>query len=625
VTGDGKPTDPRSLARALRERLAIVETSKFWRLRNAWFSLKRRLGIDSTGPLPPLDFDLSLGVAVDDAYDAWLAANDPRPRDLVLLRDALARTTGLPVISVIVPVHDPVEAHLRAALESVREQIYAGWELCIADDGSRAAHVAALLDEYARDPRVRVVRRPQAGGISAATNAALALAGGEFVAFLDHDDVLAPDALAVVALRAAGGDCDVLYSDEDKIDDAGRRFDAYFKPEWSPHTLTSRMYLGHLFVVRRTLVAEAGGLRSEYDGSQDHDLALRVTERTGRIAHLPHVLYHWRRHSGSTASGTGVKSYASEAGRRAVADAMSRRGLDASVLPGPEPAGTYVVRFAPPPSADVDVIVPTRDNGADLERCVSAVRRAARGVRPHVTIVDNGTVDPASLAVVARLGARPDVTVLRVDEPFNYSRLNNLAVAATRSPYVLLLNDDVELRGEDDLAALVEYAQQPEVGAVGARLLYPDGSLQHAGVVVGLGGIAGHPFREASADEHGYFRSVDAVTDVGAVTGACLMTRRGVYEEVGGLDESLAVAFNDVDFCIRVRATGRYVVYLPHVRATHAESKTRGSDDTPEKVARFAAEIAGMRARHGGEIERDPFYSAHLALDRFDCSPRVVR
>ncbi|MEA2664908.1 MAG: hypothetical protein QOI11_1852 [Candidatus Eremiobacteraeota bacterium] len=611
----------------MRERLAIVESSKFWKLRNAWFALKRRLGIDPSGPLPPLELGAqTLGAAVDDAYDAWLAANAPRPRDLALLREALARTAGLPPISLVMPVHDPAEAHLRAALDSVRAQVYPNWELCIADDGSRAPYVAPLLAEYARDPRVRVVRRPQAGGISAASNAALALASGTFVAFLDHDDVLAPDALAVVALRAAAGDCDVLYSDEDKIDDAGRRFDPYFKPEWSPHTLTSRMYLGHLFVVRRALVTEVGGLRSEYDGSQDHDLALRVTERSARIAHLPHVLYHWRRHPGSTASGAGAKSYASDAGRRAVADAMRRRGLAATVLPGPEPAGTYVVRFAPPRAAEVAVIVPTRDNGADLERCAAALRRAARGVRAHLVIVDNGTVEAASLAAIARLGARPDVTVLRVDEPFNYSRLNNLAVAATREPYVLLLNDDVELRGEDDLAALLEYAQQPEVGAVGARLLYPDGTLQHGGVVVGLGGVAGHPYREAAGDAHGYFRSTDAVTDVGAVTGACLMTRREVYQQAGGLDEALSVAFNDIDFCIRVRAAGRYVVYLPHVSALHAESKSRGRDDTPQKVARFAAEIAAMQARHPAEIERgDPFYSVHLALDRFDCSPRVAR
>ena len=282
------------------------------------------------------------------------------------------------------------------------------------------------------------------------------------------------------------------------------------------------------------------------------------------------------------------------------------------------------MRFAPPPDAEVAVIVPTRDNGADLERCAAALRRASRGVRAHLVIVDNGTVEPASLAVIARLGAQPDTTVLRVDEPFNYSRLNNLAVAATREPYLLLLNDDVELRGEDDLAALLEYAQQPEIGAVGARLLYPDGTLQHGGVVVGLGGVAGHPYREEPGDAHGYFRSLDAVSDVGAVTGACLMTRRAVYEQAGGLDEGLSVAFNDVDFCIRVRAAGRYVVYLPHVTAVHAESKSRGRDDTPEKVARFAAEIAGMQARHPVEIARgDPFYSVHLALDRFDYTPRA--
>lgn len=613
----------RAVARALRDRLTIVEASRFWRARNAWFSLKRKLGIDPTGPLPPLEFDTSLGVAVEDAYDSWLAANDPRPRDLELLREALEHADGLPVISLIMPVHDPVESHLRAALESVRQQVYTGWELCIADDGSRAPYVAAMLEECARDPRVRVVRRHQAGGISTASNSALALARGAFVAFMDHDDVLTPDALAVVALRAAAGDCDVLYSDEDKIDDAGRRFDPYFKPEWSPHTLTSRMYIGHLFVVRRELVAQVGGLRSEFDGSQDHDLALRVTERTARIVHMPHVLYHWRRHPGSTASHGNAKSYASEAGRRAVADAMRRRGLNATVLPGPEPAGTYIVRFATPAAAEVAVIIPTRDNGVDLERCIASVRRGSRGVRAHVLIVDNGTVDPASVAIIGRLGALPDVTIIRVDEPFNYSRLNNLAVAATREPYILLLNDDVELCGENDLAALIEYAQQPEIGAVGARLFYPDGSLQHAGVVVGLGGIAGHPFREAPADSHGYFRSIDAVTDVGAVTGACLMTRRDVYERVGGLDEALAVAFNDIDFCMRVRNTGHYVVYLPHVRAIHAESKSRGRDDAPEKAARFAAEIAGMRERHAGDIDRDPFYSIHLALDRFDCSPRV--
>ncbi|HYW53867.1 MAG TPA: glycosyltransferase family 2 protein [Dongiaceae bacterium] len=616
-------------ADAVRPLLRSMQESKFWKARNAWFDLKHRLGLHPVGAQAPVDlivaeFEPVLSRA--SAYERWMFANDLRPADEQVVRDAAAVLPRTPLISVLMPVHDTPERYLRAALDSVRAQLYPHWELCIADDASARPHVRAIVEEYqAADARVKVVFRERNGHISAASNSALALAAGEFVALLDHDDVLAPDALFSVALLLnREPDTDFVYSDEDKIDDLDRRSEPYFKPEWSPDSFLARMYTGHLAVFRRALVIAAGGFREGFEGSQDYDLVLRVTERTQRIEHVPRVLYHWRIHPASTAAGGASKRYAFEAGRKAIEEALERRGEPGRVEELPEP-GSYVVRYAIREPGKVTVIVPTRDHGDDVDRCLASVfARAASYPDFEVVLVDNGSRDRASLATFARwAAAEKRVRVLRHAVPFNFAEINNYAAARTTGQYLLFLNNDTEAVSADWMEAMVEQAQRPSIGAVGAKLLYPDGTVQHAGVVTGIGGVAGHSHKYADAGDGGYFNVVRTTNNYSAVTGACMMVRREVFERAGGFDERLAIAFNDVDLCLRLRALGLYNVYLAHVVLYHYESKSRGADDEGAKRARFHAERDRMRERWGAALACDPHYSPHLSVTSEDFAIRA--
>jgi GT2 family glycosyltransferase len=618
----------REAAESVRPLLLSMQESKFWRMRNAWFALKHRLGMHPEGPQPPVDLliaEYEPNVERGAAYERWLRANDLRSADADVVRrmsEVLPRT---PLISVVMPVFDPPERYLRAALDSVAEQLYPHWELCVADDASTNPRVREVLREYAADDRVKLVLRERNGHIAEASNSALALASGEFVALLDHDDVLARDALFHVALVAnRHPDAGFIYSDEDKIDDLGRRSEPYFKPEWSPDSLLARMYVGHLAVFRRTLLQEIGGFRSGFEGSQDYDLVLRATERTQRIHHIPRVLYHWRIHPESTAASAGSKEYAYDAGRRALEEALARRGEPGRVDALPEP-GSYVVRYAIANPGKVSVIVPTRDHGEDVERCLGSVfARAASYPNFEVLLIDNGSADRGSLETFARWAAQePRVRVLRYDAPFNFARINNAGAAATGGAYLLFLNNDTEVVSEDWLHAMVEYAQRPSIGAVGAKLLYPDGTVQHAGVVTGIGGVAGHAHKYADANAGGYFNTLRTVNNYSAVTGACLMVRRDAFDRAGGFDERLAVAYNDVDFCLKLRESGLYNVYLAHVVLVHHESKSRGYEEGAEKLARFAAERQLMEARWRCAELGDPHYSPHLSLTTEDFSLRA--
>lgn len=539
--------------------------------------------------------------------------------------------SGAPLISVLMPVYNAPEIWLRRAIESVLAQSWPHWELCIADDASTEPHVRTVLEEYRqRDPRLKLVFRDRNGHISATSNSALELACGEFFALLDHDDELPPDALYWVAREiAAQPDAALIYSDEDKIGTDGERKDPYFKPDWNPDLFLSQNMVSHLGVYRTGLVRQIGGFRAGYEGSQDYDLALRVAEqaRPGQIRHIPRVLYHWRTIAGSTSLDIGEKPYAADAALRAINDHFARCGIDAEAAGVHDGPGMYRVRYALPAELPrVSLIIPTR-NGLDLlQRCIESIRTKTRYANYDILIVDNGSDDPATLAYLARLESEGAARILRDPRPFNYSALNNGAVREAGGELVGLLNNDLEVISPDWLDEMVSHALRPEIGAVGARLWYPDDTLQHGGVIL-VGGVAAHAHRQVRKGNAGYGGRAALLQDFSAVTAACMVLRKEVFQRIGGFDENLAVTFNDVDLCLKIQALGYRNLWTPYAELYHHESATRGHDNTPDKRARFAAEIRLMQERWGELLRRDPAYSPNLTLDREDFSlawpPRV--
>lgn len=559
-----------------------------------------------------------IGAGGQRLYERWIRTVEP---GLMLGPDELP--TAGPTVSVVMPVHNPPERHLRRAIESVLGQHYPHWELCIADDASDAPHVRAVIEEYAlRAPRVKAVFGDSHGHISRTSNRALALAGGDFVAFLDHDDELSPHALGeVAAVLHERPTLDLVYSDEDFLDPSGRRCSPHFKSDWNPYLLYSHNYVTHLCVYRRSLLTRAGGLREGVEGAQDYDLVLRCSRLTGpaRIHHIPKILYHWRMAETSTAANADRKGYTDAAGRRALADHFSAQGVAARV----ESAGSdnfYRVQFesaGPPPL--VSLIVPTRDRVGLLRQCVDGLLHRTAYRPLEIVIVDNGSCEADTHAYLERLQRQSDnVRVLRVDEPFNFARLCNLGAAEARGAVIGFINNDIDVIHADWLDEMVMLAQRPEVGCVGAKLLYADETVQHAGVIVGLGGYAAHSHRCFSRDSGGYFNRLKVRQNLSAVTAACLVVRRAAYEAVGGMDEELAVAYNDVDLGLKMRESGLLNVFTPFARLYHFESKSRGYDDTPEKQARFQREKDYLAAKWGERIRLDPYYNPNLTHARED-------
>ena len=573
----------------------------------------------------------SLGQKHDD-YEEWVRRYDTlSDRDRAAMRAGAEAFDRTPLISVLMPVYNPRPEWLVAAIESVRRQIYPHWELCFADDASSDPAIRPILERYAQaDPRIAVRFRARNGHISAASNSALELARGEWVALLDHDDVLAEHALFWVADAVnRHPEARLIYSDEDKIDVEGRRCDPYFKCDWNLDLFYSHNLITHLGVYDTALVREIGGFREGFEGAQDYDLALRCSERLGpgAIHHIPRVLYHWRVHGESTAQAAAAKPYAMLAGERALNEHLRRCGIAARA----ELIGHgYRVRYALPASPPlVSLIIPTRNGIPLIRRCVASILEKTTYANYEILIVDNGSDDPATLGFFDEIRSDARVRVVRDDRPFNFSALNNAAVQHAAGVVVGLLNDDIEVIAPDWLAEMVSLALQPAIGAVGARLLYPNDTLQHGGVVLGLGGLAAHAHRKAARYGHGYCGRASLLQSFSAVTAACLVIRKSIYEELGGLNETdLQVAYNDVDFCLRVRAAGYRNVWTPYAELYHHESATRGPEDTPEKQARFAREAAYITARWGTLLRDDPAYSPNLTLDDEDFSfawpPRVA-
>ncbi|MBU1375738.1 MAG: glycosyltransferase [Alphaproteobacteria bacterium] len=553
----------------------------------------------------------------DAEYRAWTQAYDTlTDDDRDAIRAHIDRFAERPLISVAMTAYRSDPGLLREAVASVQGQLYPHWELCIADDGSPGETTwRTLTDLAAGDPRIRIVRRDANGGIAAATNSALALTTGEFVAFLDHDDLLAEHALYEVAAELdLHPDADLIFSDEDKIDETGVRSQPHHKTDWNAELMLGVNAVNHLTVIRRALLSDLGGVREGFDGAQDHDLVLRAAERARLIRHIPWVLYHWRWQGKQGSFSRARADECASAAARAVQDHMDRTGQPATVEVTPGPQRWLRVRRAiPAPRPLVSLIVPTRDRADLVAQCAEGVLAKTDYAPLELLIVDNGSQEPATHALFERLKTDPRVRILPAPGPFNFSALNNLAAAQARGEVLILLNNDISMIGPDWLKEMVSQAERPNVGAVGAKLYYPDKTLQHAGVVLGVGDVArkvaGHLYAGAGSNHPGYQGHLALARNVSAVTAACLAIRKAVYDEVGGMDaDQLAVAFNDVDLCLKVRAAGYDIVWTPHAALFHHESASRGSDLAPEKVARFEREIGVMRDRWGAVLDADPFY-----------------
>jgi len=616
--------------------LQAILTSESWRLsapiRIIGDRLRRRRR--AAGPEGRSDHASTFDPATNVEYAIWHSQFDTIDGAVRARIDRLAgRLTDGPRFSVLMPVYNAPEPYLRRAIESVVDQIYPHWELCIADDASTEPHVRSVLESYAADdPRIRVVFREANGHISAATNTAYAIATNPFIALLDHDDELRPHALAAMALHLADHPGHrLVYSDEDRITPDGERFGPHFKPGFNYEQLLGQNYITHLCVLRRDLIDEVGLMREGFEGSQDHDLMLRCAAVLAprEIGHVPRVLYHWRVIPGSVALDLDEKPYAVEAGRAAVEEHVRSFDPEAVVEHGSAPA-TYRVRLSlPDPRPLISIVIPTR-NGLDiLRRCVDSIRQRSTYDRYELLIVDNQSDDPDTRAYLRRLGREADTRVIAYDAPFNYSAINNLAAREASGEYLVLLNNDTEILSPGWLEEMLMWCARPGVGTVGARLSYPDGTLQHSGLVMGIGGTAGHAHKNFDPASLGYFGRLRIVHEVGGNTAACLMIRRDVYLAHGGLNERrLAVAYNDVDLCLRLTEAGLRHIVTPFAHLVHHESKSRGSDQTRKNRVRHDRERNYLIWRWQPARRTDPGYNPNLTLDLEDFSlafpPRIA-
>lgn len=559
-------------------------------------------------------------------YDVWILKNEPVRYELERYRKISTGFTYRPKISIITPVYNPEVAWIRAAIDSVLAQAYDNWELCLADASTREDVKKCLADYADKDKRIKLKFLDKNRGIALNSNEALSLATGEFVAFLDHDDELSADSLyEVVKHLQDRPDVDMIYSDEDKISEKGRRESPFFKPEWSPDLMLSYMYVCHLSVYRKAIVDAIGGFREGFEGSQDYDLALRFIEKTDKIHHIPKILYHWRTVKGSTAVSVDKKSYAHASGKKALEEFLVRGGIEATVEDGFWTTSYHVKRKLLS-NPMVSIIVPIKDNAEILRRCLESIVQKTDYNNYEIIVVNNNSVKKETYDYLEKLDKMNEFTVLEYNHPFNFSAINDFAVRYAKGDVFLFLNNDTEVIDPGWLTAMLEHAQRKEVGAVGCKLLFPNGMVQHAGVVLGLNngskekGVAGHSHKWF-ADSHGYFGRIDVISDVSAVTAACMMIRKDVFQEAGGFDENLSVAFNDVDLCLKLRRKGYLIVYTPYASLYHHESYSRGYEDTPEKIERFKREVRLVRSRWGGVIDAgDPYYSPNLTLDREDFS-----
>ena len=565
----------------------------------------------------------------DARYMKWINYFDYSEEERASIAAKAGKLRNKPLISVVMPTYNTPETLLDEAIASVVNQIYTNWELCIADDASTAAWVKPALERWMkRDPRIKVNFRAVNGHIAEATNSAFELVTGEYVALLDHDDILRPHALAEVAFALdTYPQAELIYSDEDKIEEDGkRRFDPFFKPKWNPDLFLSQNYLNHLTVHRTANIKAAGGWRKDYYGSQDYDLNLRIVKTidTDNIVHIPKILYHWRLTKSSMAQDEGSKTYAVDNAIKALQDFVDDLDLKGKVEQIPS-TSWYRVRYQlPDPAPLVSLVIPTRNGLAILKACIDSIKQLTTYPNYEILIVDNGSDDPAVLAYFKEIEDAGIARVLPFDHPFNFSAINNFAVAQAKGEVIGMINNDITVISPGWLTEMVGMALRPGTGCVGAKLYYPNDTIQHAGVIIGLGGVAGHSHKYFDRKARGYFGRLMVPQNVTAVTAACLIIRKSVYDEVGGLDEvNLKVAFNDVDFCLKVAAAGYHNCWTPFAELYHHESISRGTEDDPVKQARFKAEVLFMKDKWGGALAEDPQYSPNLTLKYEDYSINV--
>ena len=532
-----------------------------------------------------------------------------------------------PLISVAVPAYRTPEKFLVQMIDSLLAQTYGNWELCIANGSPEDGAMKKVLEEYTKkDSRIRVSELTENKGIAGNTNAALEMARGEFVGLLDHDDLLAPNALYEI-VRALDEDrtLDAVYTDEDKVTtELDEHFQPHLKPDFNLDLLRSNNYICHFFVVRRSIVQKVGGFCQEFDGAQDHDFIFRCIETAEKVGHIPEILYHWRTHKASTADNPASKMYAFDAGKRAIEAHLKRTGTEGIVSHTPD-LGFFRVKYPVQGQPLVSVIIPNKDEKETLKACIDSIREKTEYPNYEIIIVENNSTTDEIFQYYKELSQDPRIRLLRWKKEFNYSAINNYGVRHANGEYLLFLNNDVTVITPGWIRELLGVCQRPEVGAAGVKLIYPDNTIQHAGCVIGLGGIAGHMFVDMPANRTGYLHKASILQDMSAVTAACMMMKRTAFEEAGGFTEKLSVAFNDVDLCLKVRKNHKLIVYDPYVQLYHMESKTRGAEDNKEKVRRFQEEIEYMRCQWIDILKKgDPYYNRNLSLTKWNYSLRPL-
>ena len=559
-----------------------------------------------------------------DDYEQWILKHRPDKKTLRKQKKTVFQKK--PLISIVVPLYQTPEPYLRELIDSVKAQSYENWQLCLAD-GSPDDRLKGFLDRnYGKENRIVYRKLEQNGGISVNTNEAVMLATGEYLMLCDHDDTLEPDALYEITKAINEKDApDVLYTDEDKVSMDGKHyFDPNFKPDYNLFRLRENNYICHIFVVKKALTDRVGLLRTEFDGAQDYDFIFRCCEEADKVVHIPKVLYHWRCHMDSTAADPESKAYAYQAGRRAIKEHYQRMGIDASVEMTERP-GWYRSYVKIQDNPKISIIIPNKDHIEDLELCLFSLTKRSTYKNYEILIVENNSEKPETFEYYKKLPDRyPKVKVLTWEKEFNYSAINNFAAKQAEGVYLLFLNNDVEILTPQWMEEMLQICQQKDVAITGAKLYYPDDTIQHAGVVLGLGGIAGHIMCKASREDPGYFGRTVTVQEISAVTAACMMIRTEDFWNAGGFDETFQVAFNDIDLCMKVRAAGKKIVFTPYAELYHYESKSRGLEDTPEKQFRFDKEVKAFEAKWSEQLAKgDPYYSPNLSVTEGDCSLRV--
>lgn len=613
-----------------KENARSVEKWSFHRFTVFFFSLKGQRQIWMYGfRTAVFIFEQLTGIEQKklSLYELWMRRNMPKEKDLKRMSKEVKDWTFKPLISVVLPVYNAEPEHLEQAVNSVLEQVYPYWELCIADDASTHEKTAEFLNSIKKDNRIKITYRQENGHIAKCTNTAIDSSTGDYIAFLDQDDMLAPEALfEVVSYLKNNKQVQLLYSDEDKIDHDGKFVHPHFKPEWCKDNLYSRNYIGHLVVVQREFLLKSGKLHEGVDGAQDYDLLLRLTEQTPNIGHIPKVLYHWRMHQKSSASGKEYKLYAFEAQKKVLDRTYNRLGLDVVNETEERFPGVFHPRYNLRKYPKVSIIIPSHNKADILEVCLSSIFKKTDYANYEVLVISNNSTEDSFFELIDKYRTQePDrMRFEEINVPFNFSFLMNRAVERVDSPLIVLLNNDTEIITGDWLTRMAEHALRPEIGAVGVKLLYPNDTIQHAGVIIGLGGPAGHNFIGVSDDNGGYYYQIAASSNYSAVTAACTMVERNKYMEINGFDEEQVIEFNDVDFCLRLRESGYRNLYLPTVKLYHHESLTRGHPHLNKKsYAQHLKDVDRFNKRWKEYIENDPCYSPNLSRVITTYEPRI--